>query len=204
MNKGLKISLGIILGLGIVASAAGLTYLLNDQVHDYVDNLVDKDGDDIKGVALVDVLELTEDQNAAQGIQTEADQQPVYRLNLKLDGVKDSVLTDGYLVTKITSGDKANAKLSRYDGSIWAYESITHQTGEEIWLTHDAFEKVGDHATYTIMTYWADHPSVFKNTTVKFEYKEGAATSEDSSSSEPTSEDSGSSSSSSSEDTTGA
>lgn len=193
MKKGLAIGLGILAGLGIVAAGVGVTYALNDQVHDYIDNnIVNDSGDDLSGIKIVNTLVLGEAEQAAQGIQSEEGAEPVYKLNLELQGLDGTIDTDGYLVTKITFGDKTEAKLSHYNGTIWAYDSITHLTNEEIWLTHETFANPGDSATYTLMTYWADHPSVYLNTTIKFKYEEKKA----SSSEQPTTSEDGSGSSS--------
>lgn len=176
MNKGLKVLLGVILGLGIVASGVGLTYVLNDRVHDYVDNLIDDQGIDLSSVKLVDKLGLTDEEKKADITQEAAGEEPFYRINFELQGLPEGDNREIHLVTWITQGTEADAKF--YKGEAWSYESVTHQSGQEIKLVHKSFENVGDGEWYRLTTHWSEHPSVWVSYTVNFKYQAPAASSD--------------------------
>ena len=171
MKKGLKITIGILAGLTVVAAAGGITYAANEHVRDYVnnriENIVNDDAEDVTGVKVENVLKLSDDAQKKEGVQKSKDEAPVFHFQFQLKDLPANYTGDGLLVTKITSGDGTKAFFT-YDGSSNTYEAITHGGDKTLTFTHNAFKKDGEKATYTLMTYWVDHPSIYVNTRVTF------------------------------------
>ena len=169
-KKTLKILLGSLIGVLSVGAVCGILYGANSSVHNWVDNAINKIDKNVpeeyKDVAIESKLELTAAQLAAQGLQNVENVDPQFSLKFALKNLPTDFDEDSKLVTKIITGDAANAYFKA--GENIAYDSITHNNGAEFKFNHKAFENTNQSAKYLIKTYWAAYPDVFLNTEVTF------------------------------------
>ncbi len=169
-KKTLKILLGTLIGVLSVGAICGILYGANTSVHNWVDNAINKIDKNVpeeyKDVAIESKLELTAAQLSAQGLQTVEDVDPQFSLKFALKNLPTDFNGDSKLVTKIVTGNTANAYFKAGDNI--AYDSITHNNGSEFKFNHKAFENTNASSKYLIKTYWAAYPDVFLNTEVTF------------------------------------
>lgn len=170
MKKGLAITLGVVSGLAILTASLGITYAVNGHVHDYVNNqldqLVNDDAMDLSDTKIENKIDLSADQEKVQGIQSTKDVAGKFSFKFVMSGVPTEYTGNGKLISKITAGDTKLAYFA-IDTNV-QYESITHTSGDSITFTHDLFKKDGEKGSYTVRTYWVDHPSVYLDTKVTF------------------------------------
>ncbi len=196
MQKGLAIGLGIGGGILAIGAILGITFGLNAQVRDYVKNQVDQvvndDAYDLSDTKIENVIELTKAEKAAQGVQEDANSNALCAFQFEISGLPSEINESSvHLQTKIMKGDTKTAYFVIAvgdDAEAYQYESVTTASGEELALVHDLFKKDAKES-YTVRTYWIEHPSVYLDTKVTFSYeKETTSTSASNDNAEETSE----------------
>jgi len=169
-KKTLKILLGGLIGTLSVGAVCGLIYGTNSSVHNWVDNAINKVTKDVpeeyKDVVVESKLELTAAQLKNQGLQAVENTDPEFSLKFALKNLPSDFNKDSTLVTKIMTGDSANAYFKVGDNKY--YDSITHANNSEFKFDHKAFSKTDQNSKYLIKTYWASYPDIYLNTEVTF------------------------------------
>ena len=174
-KRGLKITLGILIGCLAVGATWGALYGLNSSVRNWFDNAVNKVTKDVpeeyKNVTVDSTLELTANEIKAQGLQNKEKTDPVFNLKFSLKNLPKDFKGDDTLVTKVITGNQDAVYFT--SGSNKSYNSLTHENGAAFQFAHKAFEQSGKSEKYLIRTYWAAYPSIMLNSelTFKSDYK---------------------------------
>ena len=169
-KRGLKITLGILIGCLAVGATWGALYGLNSSVRNWFDNAVNKVTKNVpeeyKNVTVDSTLELTANEIKAQGLQNKDKVDPVFNLKFALKNLPKDFKGDDTLVTKVITGNQDEVYFT--SGSNRSYTSLTHGNGDAFTFSHKAFAQSGKTEKYLIRTYWAAYPDIFLNSELVF------------------------------------
>ena len=169
-KRGLKITLGILIGCLAVGATWGCLYGFNSSVRNWVDNAVNKVTknvpDEYKNVTVESTLELTANEIKLQGLQNSEKVEPVFNLKFALKNMPKDFKGDDTLVTKVITGNQDSVYFTMNGNK--SYNSITHDNGSSFAFFHKAFGKSGQSERYLIKTYWAAYPDIFVNSELIF------------------------------------
>ena len=161
-KRGLKITLGILIGCLAVGATWGLLYGLNSGVRSWFDNAINtvtkNVPEEFKNVTVDSTSELTANEIKAQGLQNKEKTDPVFNLKFSLKNLPKDFKGDDTLVTKVVTGNQDEVYF--VSGSTKSYNSLTHDNGAAFQFVHKAFAQSGKSEKYLIKTYWAAYPSI--------------------------------------------
>ena len=169
-KRGLRITLGILIGCLAIGATWGCLYGFNSSVRNWVDNAMNKVTKNVpeeyKNVTIDSTLELTANEIKAQGLQNSEKADPVFNLKFALKNLPKDFKGDDTLVTKVITGNQDEVYFTLNGNK--SYNSLTHDNAAQFVFGHKAFAQSGKSEKYLIKTYWAAYPDIFLNSELVF------------------------------------